>query len=337
MMDPSSTNTATTEQMHEVKIQYCVRMMKNNIEYLGTCVYVLGSTRITNPRSIEICKALGAALAQVKNVTLVTTGFMGAQDMVAKSFLSSLEDIKQHRTGITDGNDNNINDASLASRIVHVLPLKDEKDLTDCCSQNEDGHFEPMSYGKTLFIGESLHERAAVLPRLLDTCILIEGDNETAREVHDFIWNDHFVIPIKSTRGAAAGEVKVPSKVFERPSGVDEMAWNLLSSSEATPAEVAAAVVKVVLGIKQHIVNLRLQQKMKESKSSKSAFKTKLRRSSKKKTGEADVPTIPEDRKQQELPVIRDGEVGDDKDGLEKEISPWKKVKGMMTFSRKST
>ena len=332
MTSPTSINTATTEQSHEAKIQFCVRMMKNNIEYLGTCVYVLGSTRITSQRSIDICKALGAALAQVKNLTLVTTGFMGAQDLVAKSFLSSLEDMRQQER---DGNENNI---VLASRIVHVLPLKDEKDLSvDCCSQNEDGHFEPMSYGKTLFIGESIHERQAVIPRLLDTCILIEGDNETAKEVHDFIWNDHFVIPIISTGGAAGGtSVTVPSKVFERPNGVDEIAWNLLSSKEASPAEIAAAVVQVVLGIKQHIVNLKIQQQMRESsnKSSASKFKTKLRRSSKKKTAPEDLNSS--EKIGDQLPFITSDskEISENK---EKEGSRWKKMQKIITFSRKKS
>lgn len=34
-------------------------------------------------------------------------------------------------------------------------------------------------------------------------------------EVEEFIWNDHFVIPIMSTGGAAGGMYGVPVKIFD--------------------------------------------------------------------------------------------------------------------------
>lgn len=300
-----TTSTTTQQQMmHDVKIEYCVRIMKNNIEYLSTCVYVVGSTQVSSSRSIEICRSLGAALAQVKNVTLVTTGCLGVQDLVAKAFLQELHD-----------------DPQTTNRIVHVLPLKKE-------DQDKEEH-EPMSYGKTLFLGESLAERSAVLPRLLDTCILIEGDCESSRQVHDFIWNDHFVIPIV-TEASSSSFKDLPPKVFDKPSGVDDSAWDVLSCTQATPNQVADAVVKVVLGIKQHIV--WLQQNKNNSSSEKKDTKSFRRRSSKKK-----IEAIALSSEQPELPVFRNDDQEDDDQVQRHSKSSWKKVKTMITFSSKRT
>ena len=332
IMDPSSAHTATTEELHEAKVQYCARMMRKNIEYLDTCVYVVGSTKLSDERSESIACSLGIALAQVKNLTLVTSGRKGAQDLVAKSFLLALESGEE-----ISGMDADKKRAAISSRIVHVLPLKDEKDVTDCCSQNEDGHFEPMSYGKTLFLGESNQEREAVLARLMDTCILIEGDATTAREVEDFIWNDHFVIPIISTGGAAGGREDVSFKVFERPNAVDEKVWQILSNREAQPVEVAKAIVRIVMDIKEHIAELRLSQQAKEAKTLKQ-FKTRLRRSSKKKPAEKldvtmarEVGDDPEAASPEKiLPIV------DDVDRREEKGSPskWKSIQRIITFTK---
>lgn len=142
---------------------------------------------------------------------------------VAQAFKDALE--KNNTEG------NNINE-ELNNRIVHVLPVKDDQDFSDKCNQAVDGAFEAKTYGRTLFLGESVQEREATLARLLDTCILIEGGQATAREVEEFIWNDHFVIPVISTGGAAGGEFnfKNNSKIFECPHGVHERDWKMLSN-----------------------------------------------------------------------------------------------------------
>jgi hypothetical protein len=294
---------------------------------------VIGSTKLSDERSAHIACSLGIALAQVKNLTLITSGRKGAQDLVAKSFLSALESSEE-----MSGMDADKKRNAISSRIVHVLPLKDEKDVTDCCSQNEDGHFEPMSYGKTLFLGESNQEREAVLARLMDTCILIEGDATTAREVEDFLWNDHFVIPIISTGGAAGGREDVSFKVFERPNAVDEKVWQILSNREALPAEVAKAIVRIVMDVKQHIAELRLSQQ-KEAKSTR--FKSRLRRSSKKKPSEKlDVATaraeaggedgqVPSPEKI--LPIVEESDLH-----REEKVSPskWKSLQKIITFTK---
>lgn len=272
IMDPNATDTSAADDWYETKINYCVRMMRDNMDYIQKCVYVFGSTKITDPRTREICREIGKALAKVNNLTLVTSGYTGAQDLVAKSFLEAIQGTVDEE-GV---------EAS-KSRIVHVLPSKEVKSADahadDWCSQVADGHFEPMSYGRTLFLGETRAEQNTVLFRLLDTAILIQGDQTTAREVEEFLWNDHFVIPVISTGGAASGHENITFKVFERPNGVDANSWAAMSDKSLSPVDVAKAVVNIVIETKEHIASMRLTGNKKYN----NKLRSKLRKSSKKR------------------------------------------------------
>ena len=44
---------------------------------------------------------------------------------------------------------------------------------------------------------------------------LSAGGPGAAHEAEQFAWNDHIVIPIRSTGGAASGKFRVPGKIFE--------------------------------------------------------------------------------------------------------------------------
>lgn len=41
------------------------------------------------------------------------------------------------------------------------------------------------------------------------------GGPGAAHEAEQFAWNDHVVVPVKSTGGAAGGKFNVPRKIFE--------------------------------------------------------------------------------------------------------------------------
>ncbi len=90
--------------------------MKRNLPVLDTCVYIVGSTKMQNVRSEEICKAIGNELAKVKNVQIVTSGFYGAGDLVAKSF---------YETRKTTAANSIIPNNSFESSVVHIVPVKD--------------------------------------------------------------------------------------------------------------------------------------------------------------------------------------------------------------------
>ena len=67
--------------MHESKIQYLNDFMKTNLSILETCIYIVGSTKMQNPRSEEICKSIGTELAKVRNIEIVTSEFYGANHL----------------------------------------------------------------------------------------------------------------------------------------------------------------------------------------------------------------------------------------------------------------
>ena len=159
VLDPSC---KIFEDYHEVKIKYLTACMKKNLLNLETCVYVLGSrgSKLDNPRTIEICTEIGKELAQVSNINIVTNGFYGSSDIVALNF------VDQRKNLLKESNDS----------VIHIVPIKDCKDFSGKCRQDKDGTFEKVNYGSTYFMGESIKERDSLIARLMDTCILIDGD-----------------------------------------------------------------------------------------------------------------------------------------------------------------
>jgi predicted Rossmann-fold nucleotide-binding protein len=268
---------SSSRDIAESKLQYLVSYMKKNLPVLDTCVYVIGSTRLQSERSTQICRAIGHELAKLRNVTVVTSGFYGAGDLVARAFYESRRQklvsepqtpllpqpplppppptpiLTSHDTGTPCGRLADKWAASFRSQVVHILPLKEQRDFSDRCPQNGDGTFDPRDYGETLFLGECMKERETVVARLLNTCIVIEGGPGTASEAEEFIWNDSYVIPVMSTGGAASGQFGVPMKIFECPTGVNEQDWQMLADSHATPEEVARSVVRILVHLKQSI------------------------------------------------------------------------------------
>jgi hypothetical protein len=161
--------------------------------------------------------------------------------------------------------------------------------------------------------------------------------------MQEFIWNDHFVIPVISTGGAASGQYGVDLKIFESPAGVSERDWRMLSNKEATPEEVARAVVRIVVAIKKGIAVHALSKLAADSKSAKGApkgFKTRLRRSSKKRLGDkldvaaaAGVAKNPDEASPDKiLPVVEAIQlsVAQKKEGKGR----WKRMQRLITFTR---
>ena len=130
--------------------------------------------------------------------------------------------------------------------ICHVIAIKDNQDKSNQTRQNPDGTFPPVPYGDTVFFGDSVRQREMLTPQVVDTCILVEGGPGAAFETQQFTWNGNRVIPVKVTGGAAGGSFNVPQAIFSNPPNVLESDWALLSNSEATPTEIAAAIVRIV-------------------------------------------------------------------------------------------
>ena len=195
-------------------------------------VYISGGTKFHSRKGEAICKELGKQLARKRNTSLITGGFYGVGETVGMSFAEERGKIHQP-VGVT-----------------HVIAKKDEQDKSTQTRQNKDYTFPPPPYGHTIIIGNSVRQREMLVPRVLEVCVLVEGGPGAAFETEQFIWNEHQVIPVPVTGGAASGLFSVPQSIFSLPDGVEESDWLMLQDDSASPFDVAAAIVRVIDALK---------------------------------------------------------------------------------------
>lgn len=103
-----------------------------------------------------VCSEVGKKLAQVSSITLLTGGFNGVPQLVARSFVEARKGSK------TDS-------------VYHLLPKKDSSRFQDDAPQSSDGTFRDAELGKTVYIGDSIKERELIVGRTFSICILIGG------------------------------------------------------------------------------------------------------------------------------------------------------------------
>ena len=204
----------------------------------GKHVYISGSTIFYSSSGKEICEELGKQLAQDSEIILITGGFYGVGDTVAKSFFD-----ERTRLGRPHG-------------LCHIVAERDDQDKSHQTRQRPDRTFEPVPYGDTLFYGDSVRQREMLTPKVIDLCILVEGGPGAAFEAQQFTWNGNRVIPIKVTGGAAGGSFNVPPAILIRPPGVSESDWSLLGDKNASPSDIASAVVRIVQTLKNSKISV---------------------------------------------------------------------------------
>ena len=85
-----------------------------------------------------------------------------------------------------------------------------------------------------------------ITPHVVKVAILVEGGPGAAFEAQQFSWNGNYIIPVRMTGGAAGGLFNVPEAIFQRPPAIDQSDWSVLGNSEATPTQVASALVRIV-------------------------------------------------------------------------------------------
>lgn len=220
---------------------YLEKKLLTELPQLDYRVYVTGGTHLSCKRSESICCAIGQELASLKFVSLCTSGFFGVEEQVARSFCEerSLTEKPFHR-------------------VFHVVPERDKKDWSKKAYQRPDGTFGGITHGQVKVVGSSMAERDAVIARVFDVCILIEGGLNTARRVAEFVWNDKPVIPIVCTGRAAAGnfnpgvgvDTNALNAIWENPPpGVDCNTWAVLKNSCSTAEDIGKAVKKIVINL----------------------------------------------------------------------------------------
>lgn len=106
--------------------------------------------------------------------------------------------------------------------VIHILPKGEVGDLKCKYRANKDGTFEPLSYGTTVYLGDSIEARDCTVSKVFQFCILIEGGNASAKLAQDFIYNENIVIPVGND-GAAAGnfiaETECGNNINDLPAG----------------------------------------------------------------------------------------------------------------------
>ncbi|XP_046576858.1 LOW QUALITY PROTEIN: uncharacterized protein LOC124284791 [Haliotis rubra] len=224
--DPSSCNNLR-EEFDEVRLTRTVNHIKGRVGQTS-CVYISGSTKFYNTITEAVCRSIGSELAQLPNIAMATGGFFGVGETVSLTFYEESQRLWRKNS------------------VWHVLPERDNQDRHQQARQNPDLTFGIVPFGKTIFCGDSVRERENVVARTFDVCILIEGGPGAAHEAEQFVWNDHVVIPVRCTGGAAGGKFSIPDKIFEVPHGVSEYDWSMLGKPDVSAIEIGQSVSRIV-------------------------------------------------------------------------------------------
>ncbi|GFR33966.1 TIR domain-containing protein [Trichonephila clavata] len=202
---------------------------KLKIEENNACVYVIGGTSGVSKNAQQFCIHLGAELAKLPGLNLVTEGFFGAGDLVGRNFCEEKE----------------IRAKGQRHSIYHVIPYKDHNIINNKARQRDDGSFEKIPYGQTLFFGNSISERDDIVSSTFKICLLIEGGERSACLAEKFLWNDCIVIPVIFNNRAIASKRCLTASLSKVPSGVSPSDWSILNDFE-TPDALAKTVRKIV-------------------------------------------------------------------------------------------
>ncbi|XP_059145474.1 uncharacterized protein LOC131932566 [Physella acuta] len=230
-LDPTAKNCLETDSL-EANLNIAVHYLRKELS-VKECVYVTGSSKFKDSRSEEICRAIGAHLARLDNIKMVTGGCLGTSDLVGRVFFDECET------------------QSKRSTLWHLLPEQESQDVSEQYNQGADGLFPLKDFGKSIFCGNSVWEKEAIAGRCFYICLLIEGDANSAHEVEEFVWSDHIVVPVCCSSGASVGDLRVTDKMYQLPPGVSDRDWQCLNDRSTDPEEIGMAVSRVISSLLQ--------------------------------------------------------------------------------------
>jgi len=174
----------------------------------GFRVAILGSTSFRHEASEAICTEIGACVADLEGLVLLTGGVTGVGERVGRSYAEGCRKAGRHPA------------------VIHVLP-----------------HGRAAwNYGVTLHAGDDMAERREILGRLVGIFIVVEGGPGTAHETDVASAQGALLLPVGRS-GGHAGTI-YPS--LTRPAHIDARAWKTLGSPEASPRAIATAVAEII-------------------------------------------------------------------------------------------
>ncbi|CAG5114983.1 unnamed protein product, partial [Candidula unifasciata] len=234
-LDPTAKNCLETDSL-EANKTLAVDYLRKSLD-VKYCVYVSGATKFSDARSEAVCRSIGTHLAKLNNVAVVTGGCYGTSERVGRTFY---EECKKR---------------SLKSTVWHILPEQDSQDMSERYNQSSDGTFALKDFGQTLFCGNSVWEKEAIVGRCFQICLLIEGGPDASHEVEEFVWNDHIIIPVYCAyeTDTIREECRATGKMFPLPPGVSEWDWKCLNDRTTSVEGVGAAVKNIIADLLQHL------------------------------------------------------------------------------------
>lgn len=171
-------------------------------------IAVIGSTSFWHPDSEFTCHLIGARLAQLDRLILLTGGVAGVGEAVGRSFFAGCNTGEQ--------------------RTFHVLPAGSV----------------PWDYGVTLFAGRDMEERREVLGRMAPIYLVIEGGPGTAHEHQVASQRGATIIPIGRTEGHAGAIYPHTAQ----PPAAAQSDWGALASATPPEIAAAiAAIIQAII------------------------------------------------------------------------------------------
>jgi hypothetical protein len=174
----------------------------------GPRLAVIGSASFHGRDSEEICLAVGARVAEIEDLVLLTGGVPGVGEAIGRTFWG----VRRQ--------------ASVKPNVFHILPRGSAR----------------WDYGTTLQGGSTMLERREILGRLARVYLAIEGGPGTAHEARIVQSQGGTLVPVGRTGGYSEelyGQLVCP-KLELAPD------WRKLGDSSAATEQVAAAVRAIV-------------------------------------------------------------------------------------------
>jgi len=181
----------------------------------GPRVGIIGGTRLACPLSRPLCRHLGAGLAAIADLVLLTGGVAGAGEAVGRAF------------------DRACAAAGRAAAVFHILP-----EGAGTCD-----------YGTTLPAGADMVQRRQVLARLAPVYVAVEGGMGTADEIGIARSQGAVVIAVAATGGAAGHAYPA----LAGPPQAEPLLWQHLADASLDPRQLADAAIGLVAGIVRQI------------------------------------------------------------------------------------
>ncbi|GIY63871.1 TIR domain-containing protein [Caerostris extrusa] len=226
-----------SRKSYKDEIQKMVQELSSVLK-IETCVYVIGGTSGVSKNAEQFCIYLGAELAKLPSFILVTEGFFGAGDLVGRNYCEEKE----------------IRAKGQQHSIYHIIPKKDHNITGTRARQQDDGSFEKIPYGQTLFFGNSISERDDIVSSTFKICLLIEGGERSACLAEKFLWNDCIVIPIIFNNGSISSKHCLSESFSKVPSGVNPYDWSALNEFNK-PDLLAKTVKKIVVALLRRVLS----------------------------------------------------------------------------------